>query len=202
MQAAKDRGYDVTLRYVAVDDAEKNIRRVEARTALGGHWIAPDTVRRRAMTSLENLPAAIAIADRSVLLDNSDATYRQVLDVERGRVLSEAPDPPRWLAGQIPRIAAELERVARESRPTPSLSADARLVQAALNEQVERGRLDAAGQAKLKADIERQLVDKEEREGPITLSKELRRLAMGSEAKQEPEPDGSEPNPPKRKRRR
>ena len=145
MQAAKDAGYDVTLRYVAVNDAETNIRRVEARTALGGHWIPPETVRRRAVTSLENLPAAITIADRSVPLDNSGDTYRQVLDVERGRVLSEAPDPPRWLAGQIPRIAAELERVARESRPTPSLFANARLVQAALNEQVERGRLDATG---------------------------------------------------------
>ena len=95
MQAAKDAGYDVTLRYVAVNDAETNIRRVEARTALGGHWIPPETVRRRAVTSLENLPAAIAIADRSVLLDNSGDTYRQVLDVERCRVLSEAPDPPR-----------------------------------------------------------------------------------------------------------
>ena len=200
MQAAKDAGYDVTLRYVAVNDATINIDRVQARVVQGGHWIDPDTVRRRVANSLENLPAAMAIADRSVLLDNSGPAHRLVLQVERGRVLSEAPDPPRWLAGQIPRIAAELERVARESRPTPSLSADARLVQAALNEQVERGRLDAAGQAKLKADIERQLVAKEEREGPITLSKELRRLAMGSEAKQEP--DGPEPDLPKRKRRR
>jgi len=122
MQAAKDAGYDVTLRYVAVNDAEANVRRVQARAAQGGHWIEPGVVRRRVAGSLENLPAAIAIADRAVLLDNSGTTHRQVLKVEHGRVLYEAPDPPPWLAGQMPRIAAELERAARQSRPTPSLS--------------------------------------------------------------------------------
>ncbi len=123
MQAAKDAGYEVTLRYVAVNDATINIDRVQARVVQGGHWIDPDTVRRRVASSLENLPAAMAIADRSVLLDNSGPVHRQVLIVERGRVLHEAPDPPRWLAGHMLRITAELERAARESRPTPSASA-------------------------------------------------------------------------------
>lgn len=118
MQVAKDAGYHVTLRYVALDDAEKNVRRVEARAAQGGHWIEPETVRRRVAGSLENLPAAIAIADRAVLLDNSDAAHRQVLTVEHGRVVFEMSDPPLCLTGQLPRILAELERVARASRPT------------------------------------------------------------------------------------
>ena len=120
MQAAKDAGYEVTLRYVAVNDATINIDRVQARVVQGGHWIEPATVRRRVASSLENLPAAMAIADRSVLLDNSGPAHRQMLHVERGQVVSEAPDPPPWLAGQAPRIAAELERVARASRPIPS----------------------------------------------------------------------------------
>ena len=121
MQAAKDAGYDVTLRYVALNDPEKNIRRVEGRVAEGGHWIDPETIRRRVTNSLENLPAAAAIADRSVLLDNSDATHREVLQIERGRVIYQAPDPPAWLTGQMPRITSELERVAREARADPSL---------------------------------------------------------------------------------
>jgi predicted ABC-type ATPase len=116
MQAAKDAGYDVTLRYIAVRDADVNVERVTARAAEGGHWIEPDVVRRRVAGSLENLPAAVAIADRAVLLDNTGATHRRVLEIERGRVLHQAPDAPPWLAGQLPRIAAELERGAQASR--------------------------------------------------------------------------------------
>jgi predicted ABC-type ATPase len=115
MKAAKDAGYDVTLRYVGVRDADVNVERVTARAAEGGHWIEPEVVRRRVAASLENLPAAVAIADRALLLDNTGAAHRPVLEVEQGRVLSQAPDPPPWLAGQLPRIAAELERVARAS---------------------------------------------------------------------------------------
>lgn len=122
MQAAKDAGYDVTLRYVALNDPEENIRRVEGRVAQGGHWIAPETIRRRTTNSLENLPAAAAIADRSVLFDNSGTAHREVLAIERGRVIYQAPDPPAWLTGQIPRITSELERVAREGRADPSFS--------------------------------------------------------------------------------
>lgn len=90
------------MRYVAVSDAEMNIRRVQARAVAGGHWIDPDTVRRRVAGSLDNLAAAIAIADRAVLLDNSGSSHRRVLDVERGRVAFEAPDRPGWLAAQPP----------------------------------------------------------------------------------------------------
>ena len=63
-------------------------------------------MRRRAVSSLENLPAAIAIADRSLLLDNTGSTHRQVLAVERGRVVFQSPDVPPWLAGQMSRIEA------------------------------------------------------------------------------------------------
>lgn len=122
MQAAKDAGYDVSLRYVGVRDAGVNVERVQARAAEGGHWIEPDVVRRRVAGSLENLPAAVAIANRALLLDNTGTAHRPVLEVERGRVLFQASDPPSWLAGQLLRIAAELERVSRESRSTDNTS--------------------------------------------------------------------------------
>lgn len=206
MQAAKDAGYDVTLRYVAVRDATINIDRVQARAVQGGHWIDPETIRRRVAGSLDNLPAAIAIADRAVLLDNTGSSHRQVLEIERGRVLSEVSDPPPWLAGQIPRIAVELERVARQSRVTPSLSPDGRLVQAAFSEKIERemGHLDAAGRADVKAQVARALVEKEEREGPVVLSAELRRLATAPEPlpgkSDKPEPPQSKSSKPARRR--
>ena len=108
MRAAKEAGYQVMLRYVALDSPEKNIERVSARVASGGHWIEPDTIRRRVAGSLENLPAAMAIADRSVLLDNSAAAHRQILGVEKGQILFRATDMPKWLEDQLPRIVAGL----------------------------------------------------------------------------------------------
>ena len=106
MQTAKTAGYEVELRYVGVKDADLNVERVNARASQGGHWISETDVRRRAVSSLENLPAAIAIADRSLLLDNTGSTHRQVLAVERGRVVFQSPDVPPWLAGQMSRIEA------------------------------------------------------------------------------------------------
>ena len=106
MRAAKTAGYEVELRYVGVKDADLNVERVNARASQGGHWISETDVRRRAVSSLENLPAAIAIADRSLLLDNTGSTHRQVLAVERGRVVFQSPDVPPWLAGQMSRIEA------------------------------------------------------------------------------------------------
>ena len=106
MQTAKDAGYEVELRYVGVRDADLNVARVSARASRGGHWIAEADVRRRALSSLENLPAAVGIADRSLLLDNTGATHRPVLAVEYGRVLFQSPDVPPWLAGQMARIEA------------------------------------------------------------------------------------------------
>lgn len=116
MQVAKDAGYDVVLRYVAVDDVRTNIRRVQARAAEGGHWIDPETIQRRVAGSLENLPVAVSIAHRSVLLDNSGAFHRIVLRIEQGTILYAASSLPGWLTGQMPGIAAELERVGRRSQ--------------------------------------------------------------------------------------
>ena len=76
MQTAKTAGYEVELRYVGVRDADLNVERVNARASQGGHWISETDVRRRAVSSLENLPAAIAIADRSLLLDNTGSTHQ------------------------------------------------------------------------------------------------------------------------------
>lgn len=123
MQAAKTAGYEVELRYVGVKDADLNVARVNARASQGGHWIAEKDVRRRAVNSLENLPAAIAIADKSLLLDNTGSTHRQVLVVERGRVVFQSPDVPPWLAGQMSRI----EAIVRPASPSTATSAVSRV---------------------------------------------------------------------------
>lgn len=111
MRAAKDVGYDVTLRYVALASVEQNLARVDARARAGGHWIAPEVIARRVGNSLDNLAPAIAIADRSVLFDNSGPSHRRVLEVEQGRISFQSEQMPAWLASRLPQVRAQLEKV-------------------------------------------------------------------------------------------
>lgn len=120
MRAARDAGFAVVLQYVGLRDADENVARVEARAARGGHWIEPDVVRRRVAASLENLPAAVALSDAAVLLDNTGPRHRSVLQIAAGRIQHQGDDLPPWLAGQLPRIQAELQRAAKASQPDPA----------------------------------------------------------------------------------
>ena len=108
MHAAKQVGYDVTLRYIAVNDVTINIDRVFARVRQGGHWIDPETIHQRVAGSFENLAAAVVIADRSVLLDNSGPAHKQVLRVEQNRVIYRASTIPTWLAQHLARLETAL----------------------------------------------------------------------------------------------
>ena len=97
LRDAKRAGYEVELRFVALDLVGLNIQRIEARAALGGHHIAPEVVRRRHVGSLANLADALAIVDRAVLTDNSGQVPRPVMEVEAGRIVRAVPDLPDWL---------------------------------------------------------------------------------------------------------
>ena len=74
----------------------------------GGHRIPEDVIRRRAMASQDNLPAAIQIADRTKIHDNTGPRPRHLLTVEHGRIVFEAASVPDWLASRMPRIRSVL----------------------------------------------------------------------------------------------
>ena len=110
MERAKAAGYEVALIYVALNDPQLNVDRVTERARQGGHYIEPDTVRRRVGSSLDNLPRALAIADQSVVLDNSGPAHRRVLEVADGRLTFQAEQLPQWLQDRLPSIETELRR--------------------------------------------------------------------------------------------
>ncbi len=115
LQQAKDAGYTVGLIYVALNDPELNVLRVEERVRRGGHGIAPDVVRKRVGTSLANLPRALAIADQAVVLDNSGKQHQRVMEVAAGRVTYLAEQLPKWLHDQMPEILTALK-----TKPAPA----------------------------------------------------------------------------------
>ena len=82
----------------------------------GGDFYARGHLRTLArVLGLDAAPLPETYAERYA---DAPVDPRRVFEAEHGRVLYEAPDPPTWLVQQMPRIAAELERAARQSRAT------------------------------------------------------------------------------------
>ena len=76
---AKNKGFEIVLVYVGTRSVEINLERIRNRVLSGGHDVPEQDVRRRYKRSFENLPAAIARADHTILFDNStDDGYRLV----------------------------------------------------------------------------------------------------------------------------
>jgi predicted ABC-type ATPase len=66
-----------------------------------------EDVRRRYTRSLENLPRAVALADRVRLYDNFSVDGPVlVLDLEWQRILYSAPRQPSWLEPRLPVVLA------------------------------------------------------------------------------------------------
>ena len=89
---------------------EKNIQRVRERFAQGGHDVPDEDIRRRYERSLENLPAALRLANEAWIYDNSGDEPLMVLETRGGVVVSRSQDEPAWV-----------------TRVTEALSADSRL---------------------------------------------------------------------------
>jgi predicted ABC-type ATPase len=70
--------------------------------------IDPDRIARA--QSLENLPKAIALANRVIVIDNSGPQRRFLLRSDSGRVVELAADPPRWFVRLWPDIRSVLNR--------------------------------------------------------------------------------------------
>lgn len=68
---ARAKGYRTYLYYVATDDPQINISRVQNRVATGGHDVPSDKIEERYYRSLALLMKAIANTDRAYIFDNS-----------------------------------------------------------------------------------------------------------------------------------
>jgi predicted ABC-type ATPase len=104
LHAARAASYGITLIYIALHSAELNVQRVAQRVSRGGHAIEPSVVRRRVAESQANLPQALALAHRAVVLDNSGPAHRRLLEIRNRSVVFESPDMPDWLKRRLPTI--------------------------------------------------------------------------------------------------
>lgn len=99
LREVQGRGYRTYLYFVATEDPEINLSRVENRVRLGGHGVPQEKILARYERCLGLLPEAIAYANRAYVFDNSGENVDRVwiaeftdgveMELQTGRV-------PRW----------------------------------------------------------------------------------------------------------
>lgn len=100
VEAARRRGFFVILYHVGVSSAALARARIDTRVGQGGHDVPRDKVEARFERSLLLIPRAAAVADLTLVFDNSGAggtTHTHVLTLEQGRVITIRSDLPSWV---------------------------------------------------------------------------------------------------------
>lgn len=113
---ARDNGFRVSMRYVALDTVEHHIERVRRRAARGGHSASETTLRRIHASSLGNLPLTLIPEKSGIeviwIFDNSqiEGWPTLVLEARHGRIVRLAESFPEWLQRALGWTDAELDR--------------------------------------------------------------------------------------------
>jgi predicted ABC-type ATPase len=94
---AKLSGYRNYLYYIATDNCEINVGRVEQRVAEGGHSVPEGKIRSRYNSSLKNLLPALKHTYRAYIFDNSGEESRWIAEVTpKGTLLLRTVNIPIW----------------------------------------------------------------------------------------------------------
>ncbi len=117
---ARQNGFRVFLRYIALDTVEHHIERVKRSAGRGGHSASEAALRRIHASSLDNLPLALNPGVSGIeivrVYDNSGSESRAklVLETRRGRVVRLADNFPQWLQKALAWSDPDLERYRRD----------------------------------------------------------------------------------------
>lgn len=97
LKAAQKRGFRTYLYYVATEDPEINVSRVESRVAQGGHNVSREKIVDRYYRSLDLLADAVQYSNRAYIFDNSSAEKVWVAEVTDNDILELKTDTmPNW----------------------------------------------------------------------------------------------------------
>ena len=111
---AQAAGFRTYLYFVATEDPEINLGRVENRVGLGGHGVPSEKIVSRHAQSIGRIPAAIPHLSRAFFFDNSERTMRYLASWSKEDGLSCVEDVtlPSWFERLRPSLGAE-------SKPLP-----------------------------------------------------------------------------------
>lgn len=85
MRFAGSLGYRVYFYFLATEDPEININRVDIRTALKGHYVPEDKIINRYYRSLNLMYDAVKLSTRAYLFDNSGKYYKLLAQIDYGK---------------------------------------------------------------------------------------------------------------------
>jgi predicted ABC-type ATPase len=100
MQKSLESGYRVYLYFIATEDPEINLNRVNVRVAQNGHSVAPEIIKSRYFRSLENLKTAVKKTNRAYIFDNSGSAALLIAEITNGVDVSffDTAKIPSWVA--------------------------------------------------------------------------------------------------------
>jgi predicted ABC-type ATPase len=100
LKQAIQSGYRVYLYYIATEDPEINIGRVNIRVAQSGHSVPPEVIKNRYYKSLRNLKAAVKNTNRAFIFDNSQRQAIFIAEILNGEqvLLNDISPLPGWVA--------------------------------------------------------------------------------------------------------
>ncbi len=100
LSEAAERGYEVLLCFIALDDAAQSVDRVAMRALKGGHSVPTEKLKLRFPRTLTNLAAGIGKLPQVLVFDNSDLRrpFHLLGAFEDGQLKIRDPYIPTWLA--------------------------------------------------------------------------------------------------------
>ena len=97
MRKAQELGYRTYLYFVATDDPEINISRVQLRVSQGGHDVPENLIRSRYERSIGLLDEACSAANRAFIFDNSGDEHEWIAEVCDGaELIVKTESLPAW----------------------------------------------------------------------------------------------------------
>lgn len=97
LQKAQAQGYRTYLYFVATEDPDINVARVQYRVQTGGHPVAEDKIRSRYIRSLALLSDAIVYTDRAYVFDNSGHSRVWIAEITNGiEMEAKTNEIPAW----------------------------------------------------------------------------------------------------------
>lgn len=103
LKYARSQGFKVYLYFIATEDPEINISRVNVRVAQNGHPVKPETVTDRYYKSLGQLREAIRNCDDAYLFDNSGKVSSLIANIKKGAevTLVDEENVPNWFSNYV-----------------------------------------------------------------------------------------------------
>lgn len=96
LRNAKNKGFETTLFFLALDDENMCVDRVASRVEQGGHDVSEKLIRQNYRNSFCGLSNCIPYADKLVLFDNTHS-LELVLVAENQRALCKHSASPNWV---------------------------------------------------------------------------------------------------------